>query len=277
MPKVTLQFDENTIPSGVKAFASDDYEVEVWVGESEEKVAAELNPGLVSNRDALKAEKDNIKAKYDALLQTSSADDKEKAKLLAAAEAKAQNALSDADKAILDAVKTADPNATPDTIKESIAKYPQAQTKLAEIEKKEADSKFFAATGYKSEKAFHKAINDKDANPKLVRTEVETVREGDKTISKPVAIIKNDKGTEEKIAWDVYVKDHADWDVYQPSLMAENGNGGQQWLSGTPAQQSSTTLPASTGNSNPHLDAMAKGMAVANAPKPAATAEGAKT
>jgi hypothetical protein len=227
MPKVTLTFpDEASIPSELKAFKTADNKVEVWAGD---KVAEETNPSLVANRDTIKAEKDTLKLKYDALVSTSSADDVKTAKRIADLEAKATNPIPEADQKLLDAVKKANKDATPESVTEAITKFPTVNQKLTEIETKAANGEFFKATGFKSEKAFQKAIADKEANPKLVKHYTETKTENGKEVTNAYADIKKDDGTTEKIAFKDYVEKHADWAIYKPALMEAQTS--QTWIS----------------------------------------------
>lgn len=263
MPQLTLTITtemEALLPPELKAFKTADGKLSIWYGD---KVAEETNPQLAQHRDTVIVEKTAIEDKYKALVSTSGKDDVEKARLIAKAEEKARTAISPEDKAIIDAVKTAKSDATPEFITEAVTNFPVVNEKLQNILKSQENAKFFEATGLKNEKAFQKFINDKDANPKLLKHYTETVQEGDKTVNVAYADIKLDDGTTQKVKFADYLAKHADTSAYNFGEQTNN----QTWVNAQPNQQTFNQQTQTPQAPNTALSAMEKGFNLASQPK----------
>lgn len=233
MPKITLQLDENTIPTDAKAFATADHKLTVWVGSDDAQVAAETNPGLIKNRDDLKVEKETWKTKHDSLLAVTSTEDAAKAKLLADAEARAKNSMPAEDLAIVTAVKEVLPNAKAEDVKKTLTDYPALETKVKTFEQQTENEKIFNASSYKNKAVFTKVLNDPELNPNLESVVWKDEKDSkDQPIKVPYVKLKNAVDGKVEVSLADYAKANTEWTPFMPALEAGgNGNGGgSQWL-----------------------------------------------
>lgn len=234
MPKVTLQFTEETIPTGVKAFASADHKVDVWVGADDAAVAAETSPGLIKNRDELKAEKETWKTKHDSLLAVTSTEDAAKAKLLADAEARAKNSMPAEDLAIVAAVKEVLPNAKAEDVKKTLTEFPALETKVKTFEQQTENEKIFNASGYKNKTVFNKVLSDPELNPNFDSVVWKDEKDAkDQPIKVPYVKLKTAVDGKVEVSLADYAKTTPEWTDFMPALNAgDNGNGGgTSWVS----------------------------------------------
>lgn len=233
MPKITLQLDENTIPTDAKAFATADHKLTVWVGSDDAQVAAETNPGLVKNRDDLKVEKETWKTKHDSLLAVTSTEDAAKAKLLADAEARAKNSMPAEDLAIVAAVKEVLPNAKAEDVKKTLTDYPALETKVKTFEQQTENEKIFNASGYKNKTVFAKVLSDPELNPNFDSVVWKDEKDSkDQPVKVPYVKLKNAVDGKVEVSLADYAKANTEWTPFMPALEADgNGNGGgSQWL-----------------------------------------------
>lgn len=267
MPQITLNFDtKESIPSALQQYAGEDFKVTLWVGD---KVAEETNPALAKNRDDILVEKNNLETKYKTLVESSNKGEVELAKQIADLKIKAESGtkLSDEDQKILDTVKSVkDVQVTPEYLAEATKNYHSVSSELSKLKQGALDSEFFKKTGFKNEKAFLKAISDKEANPNLVKYYSEEISENGKPVQKLFAEYKKADGTTDKVSFFDYVEKHADWSIYKPALV---GSEQQNWIPATTNPTSPNTPTTPTGNlpSNSYLDSIQKGFEVANTPK----------
>jgi len=273
MPQKTIQYkSKEEIPAELAEYAGDDFKVTVWVGD---KVAEETNATLAKNRDDILAEKNTFETKYKALVETSAKGDVAMATKVAELELKLKNnqTITPEDQKLLDAVKgVKGVQVTPEYLAEAAKNYKPVSEKLANIERTQSDAEFFKATGFKNEKAFHKAMADKEANPKLIKHYTEKKTENGQEVVTTYAEVRADDGTTVKVKFDEYFDKHADWSVYKPSLMAAEQQQ-QTWMPASQSQQSQQFSQPSYGQpgfgqpgfgqqptgTNPFLEAAQKG------------------
>jgi hypothetical protein len=216
MPKVKLSFaSPDAIPAELKSFAGADNTVEIWTG-SQETVAAELNPGLEANRNALKTEKEQLQSKYDNLLKSSS----ETSQQLQEANVKlaSNTGVSPDDLKLLNTVKQAAPGMKPEDIKNTLTAFPNVNAELTTLKADRENAEIFGATGFKNQKVFVDLLGNKTKNPNLEKVVVKEEKVDDKPVKKAYANIKQADGTIKEIAFDEYVKSNPEWSPYMPSL-----------------------------------------------------------
>lgn len=280
MPKVTLTFTEtNPMPESLKAFKTSDTTAEVWVGATQDAIAAELNPTLAANRDTILGEKNTFEAKYKALVETSTKDDVEMGKKIAALELQAKTPIPEGDKKLLDAIKAVKADATPEFVSEAIKEYPVVTEKLTTIETTRNNDALFTASGYKNRTVFDTVFNNPALNPNfdsvVWKDEKDTTGNPVKT---PYIKVKTAIDGKVELPFDAYTKATPEWAGFMPSL-TNSQQPTQQW---NPAQQSQQYQHFQAGAttqqggvpSNNFLDAVQQGQAKMNAPKePAANAD----
>lgn len=227
MPKQTIKYaSETEIPSELKAYAKSDNSVEVWVNEDDTKLAAELNPQLEANRNKILGEKDTLQTKYDALVQTSSKEDLDKAKLVAENEQLKKTTVPPEDLEIVNAVKQVFPNMSAADLAKQIPQFKDATEKVVQYEKEKHNQTVFGALGYKNQSAFLDVLQIPDML-KGVEGDifVEQIKEGDKpAVDKAFVNVKNDSGAIEKTSWEDYTtKINPKWQLHQASLNSVSG------------------------------------------------------
>lgn len=261
MPKVTLTYaDETAIPTELKAFKTDDNKVEVWVNTNQEAVATELNPSLIANRDAILGEKNTFEAKYKALVSTSNKSDVDTAKEIADLKLKTANPIPEADQKILDAIKAAKADATPEFLSEAIKQYPIVNEKLTLLERNQANNQLFAASGFKNEKVFNKILNDPELNPNFDSVVWKDEKDSNgNAVKNPYVKVKTAVEGKVELPFADYAKSTSEWNDFLPAL---NGGTSQQqtqtWGGVQQSQQYKQSQQTNNqgGNTNKWLSAL---------------------
>lgn len=233
MPKVTLTYNsEADIPAGLKPFKNANANtVDIWVNTDETAMAAELNPSLETNRNAIIEEKRILQQKYDNLLSTSAATATELNELKIAQAAKTGVSKED-----LDFLTEAKKLGTLDELKTMKSNYP----KLEADSKTLKDNEIFSHSGFKNRKIF----NDLMSNPEKVKGVKDFVvkevqdpanpNDATKKVKQVFAQVEN--GSE--IALSEFAKQN--WADYLPLLDNGGGNDAQQQASNSWVKQTNS-------------------------------------
>lgn len=265
MPEVTLTFpDEAQIPTELKAFKTADNKVKIWVNTDSSAMAAELNPALEANRNTILSEKQVIEDKYKALVATSGKNEVDAANLIANAEAKARNAISDDDKKIIEAVKKANPQITPEILETSIKEFPVLTEKLQAIEKSKESDLLFGASGFKNKTVFETVANNPALNPNLEKFILKDETVNGNSVKVAYAKVKEAIGGNTEVPMPEYAAANENWKPFAPALnnAPEQTN---QWI---PATQNTGFQAPNYTQGNDFLGAVIAGQAKLNAPKP---------
>lgn len=222
MPKTTLKYTtKEEIPVALLPYAKDDNSVEVHFNTDDLTLAGELNPALEANRNKILGEKDTVQIKYDSLLQASSQQDKDTAKIIQEnKELKANNVPAE-DVEIAKTVKTLFPNVTePTALKTHIETLKTQAETGATLSKEKTNAQIAKALGIKNVDGFNDVLKIpemlKDVDGEIF---LEKVTEGDKTVDRPFVNYKKADGTTEKKAFAEYQKLNDKWALHQPTLM----------------------------------------------------------
>lgn len=247
MPKIKQKFaSADAIPAELKPFANDQHEVEMWVGDN---VAGETNPALEAQKNQILAEKKTLKEKYDTAIKASGDLSTEVMELRQKVASGSQ--VSPDEVALIGAVKAVMPTVKPDELKKELEALPQLRGQVAEIQTKERNRKLFAASGFKNQTVFMDLIGNKDKNPNLVETVLETETVDNKPVEKAYAKVKQQDGTIAKQPLQDYVKANSAFTDYLPLLDAGAPNQDQyqhQWPIQPPTGGNGSNPNPGTGN-----------------------------
>jgi hypothetical protein len=174
------------------------------------------------------------------LVQTASGDAVATAKKIAELEEKAktpQNAISDEDKKLLDAIKTVKADATPEFISEAIKEYPVVSGKLTTMETEKTNDALYSASGFTNRTVFDTVYSNAALNPNL--DSVLWKDEKDATgnpVKVPYVKVKTPVEGKVEIPFTDYTKSTPEWTPFMPSLTGSN-QGQQQWTPAPPQNQ----------------------------------------
>lgn len=262
MPQVTLNFpDENAIPAELKAFKSaSSNAVTVWVGD---KVAEETNPGLASNRDALKTEKETLQARLDSEKSkwetTNNTLSQEVISLREKVATASGNTVTPDDIAILEAVKPF--GSKPDEIKSKLEAADSATTENAQLKRNLLVQNASSILGYDPTALSN--LLDHPVLAKDLELVIEDVTENDKPIKKVFANVKNAAGSIEKKEFSKFVQETSGWQTFLPVLQSKSDQA--TWLPQSPTP-SGPNGPQTGNRLQSHIDA--KNQAAKAAPNP---------
>lgn len=212
MPNTKLKFNtESEIPASLKPNAvkvGDSYEVEVYYGGSD-LIAGELNPALEANKNTILKEKNDVEAKYNNLLTSTSTLSTENQEL----RVKLANGqtVTPEDVKLLEAIK---PYGGFDTIKPKLDNYDSVANELTATKTQVRNKRIFDALGFSNEQIF----NDLISNPAKLEgvSDVVFKEEGGKV--NVFAKTKTETGEEKEVAFTDFIKNNEGWKPYLGSL-----------------------------------------------------------
>jgi hypothetical protein len=251
MPKIKLPFaTADAIPAELKAFASADNTVEMWVGD---RVAEETNPQLEAARNTILGEKKTLQERYDGLTSSTAELAREVQELRT--KVATGTSVTPEELALVGAVKAVLPAIKPEDLKRELSEIPNLRSFKSGVEQRDANKQLFSSSGFKNEAVFLDLLSSKEKNPNLEGTAIVKETVDGKEIAKAVAKVKKDGGTIEQVSLADYVAQNPALQPYVPLLNVDPGT--QTQLQPPPAQpwiMQPPTLPGQAPGTTPGDD-----------------------
>jgi hypothetical protein len=158
MPKIKLPFaTADAIPAELKAFASADNTVEMWVGD---RVAEETNPQLEAARNTILGEKKSLQERYDGLTSSTAELAREVQELRT--KVATGTSVTPEELALVGAVKAVLPAIKPEDLKRELSEIPNLRSFKSGVEQRDANKQLFSSSGFKNEAVFLDLLSSKE-------------------------------------------------------------------------------------------------------------------
>ena len=221
MDKIKHKYEKAELPEALKPFAVE--QDGMMVINFDDSVALATNPALASNNAALKAEKTEIKKKYDDLVTSTGTISTELNELRTKVATGAN--ISQAELAIVTALKGID--GTPDEIKKMIEEYPTLKGTISQFAVEAENRKIAEAMGWKPN-VFSDLRNHPEKSKDL-KFEIVGVEKDGKPTNQVHVTFKDVSGIEKKVELSEFVKTNDSWSPFLPALQTAE-NTGATWL-----------------------------------------------